>query len=1084
MRRVWCFLTFCSLFPFGLFASIPIGLDKINKKKNLFVGRKSELAVIQDKLAKSHFLTIIGVEGIGKSSLALQYASLHAKDYDVIWWFDGTSSLIKNHISLAKKFSIPTKKVDFMDVMTSLRKQIVKNSKIQCLFIYDNIEAPTVLKDYLPDFQECKNIDILVTSCSNSAHWENLGDVFTLGNLKRADSVKLLCQLTKKQDETHLATKLADHLCDLPIALKQAGAYILETGTSMQNYMRSFEVDEQKEVIWRATLEKIEKENPEALELLQYCSYLNYQTIPAFLIERFCTSSKNLKKSTEQLRRYSLLEKKKGGFSMHAFLQRVIQSSMSPKQQQQKLIYLLHKLNLEFAYYRKQLHVDEKYRVLLPHITHVLDIAQKKNIVPQLVSGLLHKLGNYVLYEQNHYTEADRYLKQSLKIEKEINKNPKTIARVLFSLGTAKERLGQFDQAKAHFHEALKILKGVYKGEEHFLISSVYHGLAKTAFHENDYMGSQEFFEKALAINRRFYGNDDHFTIGRDIHWLGRLSLIKGDFSEAIELFHKAIDIERSIHETDVTPYTSETYLCLGKAHFELNHFTEAKRFFKKALEVEKQVYSNNPSSTLGGIYHWLGKTHLCLGDLDEGKYYLREALFLHMLLLRTQDHLQVASTMRLLGRLALIQSDYRSARAYFEKVAKVYKKFHLKKSHPREGKIFSYLARLEVALGNFTQAKVYFEKSLELFQGFGGRGGLAHRIAPTLAHLGWVELELDHYSLAKKHFQKAKSLALKAFSSEKNRSVPRALCGLGKIALQEGFYNQAQKYFIRAEEIYRYLYKRDAHVDIAEVKQFLGELAYKRGEYSHAREIFAIAYDLNQKALSNQRFNLRRSKILTWQARIDYREGKFQEAEKLLQEANEIAQVLYPKQMHVDEALAKHFLGDVFWAQGKYAEAEASLEKAIECYQHAYGDIDHSNLIDAWTSLGKTSLSASKYKEARTYLTKALHLASRREYSSIDVRKGKVYFWLGCLEKKEGNLRQAEINHRKAHYTLERVFGCDGNHPLMSYTFFELADDLFEQHNIKGAKHYLEKAQKFPCYKDYPSIAKRVEKLECALNL
>jgi len=1083
MRRAWCLVIFYGFFPFALFATIPIGIDKLNKKKTLFVGRKLELSTLKDKLTQNHFVTISGIEGVGKSALALEYACLNLKDYDVIWWFDGPSSLIKNHIALAKQFSIPTKKVDFVDVITSLHKQVASKSALRYLFIYDNIEAPIIIKNYLPDQSQSKNIDILVTSSSGREHWSSSGEVLMLGGLKREDSVELLCRLTQKCDETQLAYKLADSLHDLPIALKQAGSYISETKSSIQSYIQSLEGNQKGSCIWAAALEKIKKEDPEALALLQYCSYLNYQTIPTFLMERLLVDPKKLHRFTEQLRKYSLLEKKKSGFSMYAFLQKVVQNSMPVEEQKQKVTYLLHKLNLEFAYFRKQLYVDPKYTALIPHITHVLEIAQKKEVSPVLISGLLHKLGNYVLFEQNHYTESAGYLARALEIEKAINKSPKTVARILFSLGTAKERLGEFTQAKKYFHEALKILKSLYKGDEHFLISSVYHGLAKTAFHENDYIHSQELFEKALAINRRFYGNDDHFTIGRDIHWLGRLSLIKGDFSEAIELFNKSIIIEKTIHETDITPYTSETYLCLGKAHFELNCFAQAKRFCQKALRVEQEVYGKNPSSMLGSIYHWLGKTYLSLGDLDRAKYYLREALFLHMLLFRSQEHLQVASTMRLLGRLALIQSDYREARAYFEKVAKIYKKFHLNKKHPREGKILSYLGRLEAIEGNFTQAKIYLEKSLELFQKVDLGRGLAHRIAPTLGHLGWVEFELGHYSLAKKHFSKAKILSMKAFSSEKNRTIARALCGLGKIALQEGLYDQAYNNFARAEEIYSYLYKKDVHVDIAKVKQFLGELAYKKGDYTQAKKLFETAEDLNQKALGHERFNLRRGKVLTWQARVAYREGRFEEAEKRLQEVDEIAKVLYPKKMHVDRALAKHFLGDVFWAQGKYDKAEAALEIAIECYKRSYGDIDHSNLIDAWTSLGKNSLSASKFKEARTYLTKALLLSNRREHSSIDFRKAKVYFWLGCLEKKEGNLRQAEINHRKAHYTLEKIFGPEAIHPLISYACFEIADDLLEQHKPKAAKFYFQKAQKLPSYKDYPSIADRIEKVEQALS-
>jgi len=260
------------------------------------------------------------------------------------------------------------------------------------------------------------------------------------------------------------------------------------------------------------------------------------------------------------------------------------------------------------------------------------------------------------------------------------------------------------------------------------------------------------------------------------------------------------------------------------------------------------------------------------------------------------------------------------------------------------------------------------------------------------------------------------------------------------------------------------------------------GEIAYKFGDYTTARKIFNQALTTISKVTKEPEKNFPYCQCLVWKARIAYREGEYSVAKELLLRVSSYISRIFPDKIHVSHALVSHFLGDVLWAQGDYKQAEIYTEHAIECYKKSYGDTNHSALIDAWITLGKIVLEQERYEDARAYLTKAVQLANRRTCSSFDLRKGKGYFWLGCLEKKLGNFMRAEICHRKGLYTLENVYGEQIHHPFKGYAYFEIADDLFRQNKFKAASYYLAKARSFPLVEKYPLIKPRLQKLGRAL--
>ncbi|MBA1340615.1 MAG: hypothetical protein C5S40_00565 [ANME-2 cluster archaeon] len=83
-----------------------------NRNPN-FTGREEHLTSLKMALSlgKSAALTqaIIGLGGVGKTQLALEYAYRNAAEYDIVWWVrsEEPATLAADYASLAKALDLP-----------------------------------------------------------------------------------------------------------------------------------------------------------------------------------------------------------------------------------------------------------------------------------------------------------------------------------------------------------------------------------------------------------------------------------------------------------------------------------------------------------------------------------------------------------------------------------------------------------------------------------------------------------------------------------------------------------------------------------------------------------------------------------------------------------------------------------------------------------------------------------------------------------------------------------------------------------------------------------------------------------------
>ncbi|KAM0259424.1 hypothetical protein ACHAQJ_003318 [Trichoderma viride] len=187
-----------------------------------------------------HSFAICGLGGMGKTSLAVEYAFSRRHVFDAIFWLsaDNASILAANFAQIAKKLGLEDDSSDLAAsrsiVMNWLSKPLKRPSEpetqenlAQWLIVFDNVDNLDVLSEFWPGLGRGS---VLVTSRDPQAKLNmHIRDGIQLSSLSVGNTLQLLQQLTHSPaipSQEKAIEALANRLGGLPLAINQiAGIY-------------------------------------------------------------------------------------------------------------------------------------------------------------------------------------------------------------------------------------------------------------------------------------------------------------------------------------------------------------------------------------------------------------------------------------------------------------------------------------------------------------------------------------------------------------------------------------------------------------------------------------------------------------------------------------------------------------------------------------------------------------------------------------------------------------------------------------------------------------------------------------------
>ncbi|CCH30188.1 NB-ARC domain-containing protein [Actinosynnema sp. NPDC047251] len=202
-----------------------------------FTGREEALSTLRLTLQTGMTPSIAvlhGIGGVGKTSLAVEYAHRHADQLDVVWWVDAEepASAVDQIAALAVELGVTSE--HYMANRGAAEARNWLQGHVRWLVVLDDVPGPDLAHELIPAGPG----RVLITS--RDTRWSTIGSVIDVDVFSRGESISLLKSHNPALSDSD-ADRIAAAVSDPPLAVAQAAGFISETGIPASDYISELE---------------------------------------------------------------------------------------------------------------------------------------------------------------------------------------------------------------------------------------------------------------------------------------------------------------------------------------------------------------------------------------------------------------------------------------------------------------------------------------------------------------------------------------------------------------------------------------------------------------------------------------------------------------------------------------------------------------------------------------------------------------------------------------------------------------------------------------------------------------------------
>jgi tetratricopeptide (TPR) repeat protein len=718
-----------------------------------FIERKSlwDKIVVHFKQSEQQILTLSahGLGGMGKTELARYYYLYPPRPYTLRAWFNAEDKelLYAQYVDLARANGIEYEKE--MPIQEQARQ--VKNwleTQKDCLLVYDNVPNAKQLEGLLP---EQGKHHILITS-RNEVGWPAHQKI-DIEVMEEDEAMALICKITGCKEATIGLKELVNILGYMPLALAQAGAYIAEKQTSIEDYLNRYrkyqsilmsdgilDLNPRHEPVWitfNMNFKALEEDYPSALTTLKQASWLAVSAIPEILLENMLEATKDepvdllWDEVKRHIGRYSLMRIDREGhqLSMHRLLQDILRSKQDESECKGMLNQIALSIKRIYPENDKTMENISMVRLLLPHVettlSHLKNCFNESECADFNLEYNLGEayatIGNYVkakknlhedlLIKQKRYKDYQIQVGEDIYIGKHLD-----MAKSLGNLGKVYYYLGEYQEALKYEQQALKMFK-IISPDNHpdranslSNLGSVYYDLSK-------YQKSLKYHQQALKMRESLYPGN-HPDKAQSLNNIGLVYKALGQPPEALKYYEQALKMWDSVYTTNKHPDIAVTLENIGSLHQDLGKYPESLNYYQKAFDIRKNIYPDNFSDiSLAKSYNNLGRTHQNLGKYEEALENFKNALDIWKANC-IDNHPDVAIVLNNMGSYYHDLGDYQKALNYYNQALKIYRAIYSDNyCHSMIALLLDNIGTICYALGEYPGALQYLEQALAMRQ-------------------------------------------------------------------------------------------------------------------------------------------------------------------------------------------------------------------------------------------------------------------------------------------------------------------------------------------------------------------------------
>jgi len=588
-----------------------------------FTGRADELdrldvILMQDKpvavtQASVGRAAVQGIGGVGKTSLAIEYAHRYRNLYAGVCWCpaETRTGLLSALANLTVTLGAST--AEEADVEKAAKAALRRSAEQRAtwLLVYDNVPAPDAIADLLPS----AGARVLITS--RFSDWSELADEVALDVLPLEEAVALLRSRTARGFAG--AQTLAEVLGRLPLALDHAAAYCKRTQMRFADYAtkasslidaapRSVGYPRSVAATFDLAITEAVAQCPAAEPLMAYLAQCAHERIPMTLVEGAVEDEVECMEALAAIAEVSLVkhdpfEDDTPAVTVHRLVQAVARARSEANGSAQDAIGKLI-ARLTASYPEDGYDNPQSWPLCAKLTPHLL---ARRGADDASVFHLLGRTGEY-FHGRAAYSQAAPLLRDALAFSVKVlgPEHPDT-AISLNNLANVLRAQGDLAEARPLSERALAISEKVL-GPEHPDTAISLTNLANLLWSQGDLVGARPLYERALAIREKAFG-PEHSDTATCLNSLASVLKAQGDFAGARPLYERAL----AIREKTLGPEHYDTAESLNDLAVLLSNegdFAGARLLLKRALAIGASHVKRSP----------LGETAFAAHDITLGR--------------------------------------------------------------------------------------------------------------------------------------------------------------------------------------------------------------------------------------------------------------------------------------------------------------------------------------------------------------------------------------------------------------------------------------------------------------------------------
>ncbi|KAK1240245.1 hypothetical protein MKX08_007687 [Trichoderma sp. CBMAI-0020] len=572
---------------------------------------------------------IEGLGGIGKTQIALQAAfRLHdaCPDCSIFWVPAVEATGFENaYREIGQSLGVAGIDEDSADVKALVKAALSRKEAGAWLLIVDNADdvdlicGPTGLLSFLP-FSRMGSI--LFTSRNHQAAIEldipETGLV-SIPEMSQTEATELLERSLKESQtqDTGSLTGLLDFLAYLPLAIKQASAYMAKTGMAISRYLQHCRSSDKKMIkllskdfedrsrykgignavvtTWLISFEQISRDYPLAIQYLRSMCFLAEKEIPASLL---WTAGDELEadEAIGALKAYAFITERADQklYDMHRLVRLAIHSWLENDGEFGTcVVATLRQLNKVFPC------PDYKNRrdwvQLLPHALTALKFGEYSTDTIAH-TDLLYKVAHSTSLLGKH-RDAESLYHRLLELRTKIScaEHPNTL--------TAMNNLADALYSQKKYSEAVVILRHVLEqrtkllGVEHPNTLLSMNNLASALHGQGKYNEAKKILQQVLELQTKVLGAGNLTTLISTSN-LAQLCRSEGNYNEAEAIHRQALELQNKVLGAEHFS-TLRSLVNLANWLHSRGEFDLAEAIHQQALELRAKVLGAEHPDTL-----------------------------------------------------------------------------------------------------------------------------------------------------------------------------------------------------------------------------------------------------------------------------------------------------------------------------------------------------------------------------------------------------------------------------------------------------------------------------------------------------